>query len=147
MANFGHAIDWARSCHKYFVKYHSVIGLRPMGYNNFCAYRFAYHKKAKALKIWNRCTQKPLRSNMANPSTTLIFMALLCVSAAAAATKNKLYSIENSNVGMCKSLVETQDYTCQEHKVSYQNVSSLSRYFRITSPICDIIDQFCYLLS
>ncbi|VVA17519.1 Hypothetical predicted protein, partial [Prunus dulcis] len=52
-----------------------------------------------------------------NPSTTLLLLALLCVSAVAA-TRTKLNSINNLDDGICKSMVETQGYTCQEHELT-----------------------------
>ncbi|KAI5340228.1 hypothetical protein L3X38_019502 [Prunus dulcis] len=54
---------------------------------------------------------------MSNPSTTLLLLALLCVSAVAA-TRTKLNSINNLDDGICKSMVETQGYTCQEHELT-----------------------------
>ncbi|BFG26028.1 hypothetical protein CerSpe_123010 [Prunus speciosa] len=54
---------------------------------------------------------------MSNPSTTLLLLALLCVSAVAA-TRTKLNSINNLDDGICKSMVETKGYTCQEHKIT-----------------------------
>ncbi|VVA17518.1 PREDICTED: triacylglycerol lipase [Prunus dulcis] len=55
---------------------------------------------------------------MENPPTILLVLALLCVSVVAA-TRTKLQSINNLDVvGICKSMVETQGYTCQEHQVT-----------------------------
>ncbi|CAL8139217.1 unnamed protein product [Prunus armeniaca] len=60
---------------------------------------------------------KTTKLKMSNPSTTLLLLALLCVSAVAA-TRTKLNSINNLDDGICKSMVETQGYTCQEHEVT-----------------------------
>ncbi|PQM33995.1 hypothetical protein Pyn_41215 [Prunus yedoensis var. nudiflora] len=54
---------------------------------------------------------------MANPLSTLPLMALLSLSAAAA-TRTKLQPTNNVDGGICKSLVETQGYACEEHKVT-----------------------------
>ncbi|BBG99945.1 Myzus persicae-induced lipase 1 [Prunus dulcis] len=60
---------------------------------------------------------KTTKLKMSNPSTTLLLLALLCVSAVAA-TRTKLNSINNLDDGICKSMVETQGYTCQEHELT-----------------------------
>ncbi|PQQ16159.1 triacylglycerol lipase 2-like [Prunus yedoensis var. nudiflora] len=58
---------------------------------------------------------------MENPPTILLVLALLCVSVVAA-TRTKLQSINNLDVvGICKSMVETQGYTCQEHQVTTED--------------------------
>ncbi|KAL6287271.1 hypothetical protein ACE6H2_011661 [Prunus campanulata] len=58
---------------------------------------------------------------MENPPTFQLLLALLCVSAVAA-TRTKLQSINNLDVvGICKSMVETQGYTCQEHQVTTED--------------------------
>ncbi|KAM1164694.1 hypothetical protein ACFX13_024806 [Malus domestica] len=54
---------------------------------------------------------------MENPSTTILVVALLWVSVVAA-TRTKLQLIDDADGGICKSMVETQGYTCQEHKVT-----------------------------
>ncbi|KAL6293648.1 hypothetical protein ACE6H2_001790 [Prunus campanulata] len=54
---------------------------------------------------------------MANPLSTLLLVALLSLSAAAA-TRTKLQPTNNVDGGICKSLVETQGYACEEHKVT-----------------------------
>ncbi|XP_060672134.1 triacylglycerol lipase 2-like isoform X1 [Ziziphus jujuba] len=53
---------------------------------------------------------------MANISSTTVFIVilLLCVSAAVAATAK----LRSPAANICKSLVETQGYICQEHKVT-----------------------------
>ncbi|KAM1358691.1 hypothetical protein ACFX15_044933 [Malus domestica] len=57
---------------------------------------------------------------MENPSTIILVVALLWVSIVAA-TRTKLQSIENVDGGICKSMLETQGYTCQEHKVTTED--------------------------
>ncbi|PQQ16160.1 triacylglycerol lipase 2-like [Prunus yedoensis var. nudiflora] len=58
---------------------------------------------------------------MENPPTILLVLALLCVSVDAA-TRTKLQSINNLDVvGISKSMVETQGYTCQEHQVTTED--------------------------
>ncbi|KAB2613540.1 triacylglycerol lipase 2-like [Pyrus ussuriensis x Pyrus communis] len=57
---------------------------------------------------------------MENPSTIILVVALLWVSVVAA-TRTKLQSIENVDGGICKSMLETQGYTCQEHKVTTED--------------------------
>ncbi|XP_068345578.1 triacylglycerol lipase 2-like [Pyrus communis] len=54
---------------------------------------------------------------MENPSTNILVVALLWVSVVAA-TRTKLQVIDDADGGICKSMVETQGYTCQEHKVT-----------------------------
>nr|XP_028964585.1 triacylglycerol lipase 2-like [Malus domestica] len=54
---------------------------------------------------------------MANSFSILLLVALLCVSAA----RTKPQSIGNVDGGICKSLVETQGYPCQEHKVTTED--------------------------
>ncbi|KAL5581776.1 hypothetical protein UlMin_014218 [Ulmus minor] len=54
---------------------------------------------------------------MANSSiATLIFVVLLCISAAESA-RTKLKPI-NDQTSICKSMVESQGYVCQQHKVT-----------------------------
>ncbi|CAN6574204.1 unnamed protein product [Malus baccata var. baccata] len=57
---------------------------------------------------------------MDNPWTIILVVALLWVSVVAA-TRTKLQSIENVDGGICKSMLETQGYTCQEHKVTTED--------------------------
>ncbi|KAL6279675.1 hypothetical protein ACE6H2_016556 [Prunus campanulata] len=54
---------------------------------------------------------------MANPLSTILLVALLTLSTAAA-TRTKLQSTNNVDGGICKSLVETRAYACEEHKVT-----------------------------
>ncbi|CAB4274109.1 unnamed protein product [Prunus armeniaca] len=78
---------------------------------------FKHFPKPTATKNFIHLSQKTTKLKMSNPSTTLLLLALLCVSAVAA-TRTKLNSINNLDDGICKSMVETQGYTCQEHEVT-----------------------------
>lgn len=52
---------------------------------------------------------------------TTLFLVVLFLVSAGAASRTKLYSIsdqEGANDGICKSMVETQGYICHEHTVS-----------------------------
>ncbi|KAL5581772.1 hypothetical protein UlMin_014214 [Ulmus minor] len=53
---------------------------------------------------------------MANTTITTLLLALLCVSVVESA-RNK-FNPSNVETSICKSLVEPQGYTCQEHKVT-----------------------------
>ncbi|KAH7520904.1 hypothetical protein FEM48_Zijuj08G0195200 [Ziziphus jujuba var. spinosa] len=57
-------------------------------------------------------------------TTTLLLVALICMSAAAAVeARTKLYPIndQGANNSICKTMVETQGFVCQEHQVTTQD--------------------------
>jgi hypothetical protein len=56
---------------------------------------------------------KQVEKRMAYTSTTLLLAVLLCVSAVAESTKLS----RNSYDGICKTMVETKGYVCEEHQV------------------------------
>lgn len=52
--------------------------------------------------------------HMAHTLTPLLLLILFCASAAGA--RPRLYSVDGQN-GICKSMVDIQGYSCEEHKV------------------------------
>lgn len=73
---------------------------------------------------------------MANPLSTLLLVALLSLSAAAA-TRTKLQPTNNVDGGICKSLVETQGYACEEHKVT--------KFYKMPALVLSFFHQFIYV--
>ena len=69
---------------------------------------------------------------MAYTSTILLLAALLCVSAVAESTKLS----RNSHDGICKTMVETRGYVCEEHQVPHKNIAWFLVYKKAFS-LCD----------
>lgn len=66
---------------------------------------------------------------MAKTSTSsLLLVALICISAAAARTKLYPINDQSANDSICKTMVETQGFVCHEHKVRSYTFQAQLRY-------------------